>query len=106
MASNQNASGHTVHCLPAIGTFFSMFNWKNFFFILAKVGQWKEYFFFIFEILRCFRKKKNLKKIKAVLRETELKTEFPIYFRQNEKKIIKWNVTRENELILDQFFKK
>ncbi len=35
----------------------------------------------------------------------ELKTEFPIYFRQNEKKFIKWNVTRESELILDQFFK-
>ncbi len=53
------------------------------------------------------KKKKILKKIKAVLRETELKNEFPIYFRQNEKEeIIKWNVTRESELILDQFFKK
>ncbi len=47
-------------------------------------------FFFIFEILkRGFhekKKKKNLKKIKAVLRETELKNEFRIYFRQNERK--------------------
>ncbi len=64
-------------------------------------------FFFIFEILkRGFRKKKKSKKIKAVLRETELKNEFPIYFRQNKKKFIKWNVTRESELILDQFLKK
>ncbi len=44
-------------------------------------------FFFIFEILkRGFRKKKKFKKIKVVLRERELKTEFPIYFCQNEKK--------------------
>ncbi len=73
-----------------------------------------------------FVKKKNLKKIKAVLGEIEFKNEFPElrkplfkisrmkkkllfslpYFRQNEKKFIKWKLTRESELILDQFFKK
>ncbi len=78
-----SASGHTVHCLghdsisgPAIGPFFSMFIWKNFFLILAN----------FWNVEKGFSYKKKSKKIKAVLRETELKTEFPIYFRQNEKK--------------------
>ncbi len=121
-------SGHTVHCLrhdsisgPAIGPFFSMFIWKNFFFILAKVGQWKEYFFSFSKFWKgVFVKKKIKKKIEAVPRETEFKTEFPELrkplfkiskmkkknysfhcptFAKIKKKFIKWNLTRESELI-------
>ncbi len=68
---------------------FSQCLFERFFFHFVESRTMKEVIFFSFS--KCWKgffvQKKNLKKIKAVLRGTELKTEFPIYFRQNEKKI-------------------
>ncbi len=77
-----------LHFGPCYWSIFLNVYLKEFFFHFGESRAMKGVIlFFIFEILkRSFRKKKSLKKIKVVLRETELKTEFPIYFRQNEKK--------------------